>query len=162
MSTEINYLSQNSTKEEKYAHLLPQLSAVLKGEKDMIARMSSAMAVMHDAFNFLWVGVYFVKENELVVGPFQGPLACTRIAYGKGVCGKSWEIRQAILVHNVDEFPGHIACSSLSRSEIVVPSLKENGEVDYLIDIDSEALSAFDEVDLRNVINVIHIINNLN
>lgn len=162
MSIEINYLSQNSIKEQKYAHLLPQLEAVLKGEKDMIARLSSTMAVLKVAFNFLWVGIYFVKENELVVGPFQGPLACTRIAYGKGVCGKSWELRHPIVVPDVEEFPGHIACSSLSRSEIVVPSLNKNGDVEYLIDIDSEDLSAFDEVDMNNVKQIINIINNFN
>src|SRR5690606_41479705 len=134
------------TKEEQYETLLPQVRALLAGEHDLIANMANLAAVLKAQFDFFWVGFYLVKGDELVLGPFQGPLACTRIARGKGVCGTSWERRETIIVPDVDAFPGHIACSSLSRSEIVVPVLKD-GAVIGVLDVDSEYLSHFDEVD---------------
>jgi GAF domain-containing protein len=134
------------TKEEQYETLLPQVRALLAGEHDLIANMANLAAVLKAQFDFFWVGFYLVKGDELVLGPFQGPLACTRIARGKGVCGTSWERRETIIVPDVDAFPGHIACSSLSRSEIVVPVLKD-GDVIGVLDVDSEYLSHFDEVD---------------
>jgi len=134
------------TKEEQYETLLPQVRALLAGEHDLIANMANLAAVLKAQFDFFWVGFYLVKGDELVLGPFQGPLACTRIARGKGVCGTSWERRETIIVPDVDAFPGHIACSSLSRSEIVVPVLKDE-DVIGVLDVDSEYLSHFDEVD---------------
>lgn len=142
-----------TTKEEKYISLIPQLQSLVEGETDVIANIATIVAALKFAMdNFLWVGVYFVKQQkegstkELVLGPFQGPIACTRIAYGKGVCGKAWETKQTIIVDDVDTFPGHIACSSLSKSEIVVPVMK-NGEVVLVLDIDSQLFAAFDNTD---------------
>ena len=139
-------------KEEKYQSLIPQLKALVEGEADVIANISNIMAALKFAFeSILWVGVYFVKHKgqnqELVLGPFQGPVACTRIAYGRGVCGKAWEIKETIIVDDVDSFPGHIACSSLSKSEIVVPVFDINGDVMLVIDVDSNQLAAFDKTD---------------
>lgn len=134
------------TKEEQYQALLPQLEALVAGESDLIANMANVAAVLKTQFDFFWVGFYLVKGGELVLGPFQGPLACTRIAKGKGVCGTAWERGETFIVPDVDAFPGHIACSSLSKSEIVVPIFK-NGEVFAILDVDSDALDSFDEVD---------------
>lgn len=138
--------------------LLPQLKSLLKGEEDFVARLSTAMAVLKEAFDFLWVGIYMVNDRNLIVGPFQGPVACLRIPFGKGVCGKSWEQKEAIIVPDVDQFPGHIACSSLSRSEIVVPAFGENKEVVFLIDVDSSELNTFDLIDLKYLNQLIEII----
>ncbi len=141
------------TKEEKYQSLLPQIKALVEGERDVIANISNIVAALKSAMGYFWAGVYFVKPNadnskqELVLGPFQGPVACTRIAYGKGVCGKAWELKSTIIVEDVDEFPGHIACSALSKSEIVVPVLNTKGEVLLILDIDSEEKANFDETD---------------
>ncbi len=134
------------TKEAQYQALLPQIKALLSGESDRIANMANLAAVLKTQFDFFWVGFYLVKENELVLGPFQGPLACTRIAKGRGVCGTAWEKAETLLVPDVDAFPGHIACSSLSKSEIVVPVFSE-GEVIAVLDVDSDTLDTFDEVD---------------
>lgn len=142
-----------TTKEEKYRSLLPQLRALVEGEEDSIANISNIIAALKYSLDYFWVGVYFVKSNpdntkqELVLGPFQGPVACTRIAYGKGVCGKAWEQKSTIIVADVDNFPGHIACSSLSKSEIVVPVFSVSGDVSMVLDVDSEHLGNFDETD---------------
>ena len=137
-----NLILKATLKEEKYKELIPQLTALLSGETDLIANLANTCAVLKTAFNFFWVGFYFVKNEELVLGPFQGPIACTRIQKGKGVCGKSWEDKQTIIVENVDEFPNHIACSSFSKSEIVVPLIKNN-EVTAKSDSGSFSLSLF-------------------
>ena len=142
------YISESLTKEKKYQELIPQLKGLVSYETDLIANTSNLVAALKQAFNFFWVGFYFVKNDELVLGPFQGPIACTRIQKGKGVCGTSWEKNEALLVPNVDEFPGHIACSSDSKSEVVIPGVK-NGEVIFILDIDSDNLNDFDEVDLK-------------
>ena len=140
----------NGTKAEKYAELLPQIKAVVSGESDLIANMANVASMLHETFRFWWTGFYRVVDGELVLGPFQGPLACTRIAKGKGVCGTAWAERQTVIVPDVDAFPGHIACSSLSRSEIVVPVIRQ-GEIIAVLDIDSEHLSTFDSTDRENL-----------
>ena len=134
------------TKAEKYQALLPQIEALVTGETDLIANLANVMAALKQTFDFFWVGAYLVKEGELVLGPFQGPVACTRIAFNRGVCGASYTQRQTMLVPDVEAFPGHIACSSDSKSEIVVPVLK-NGEVKMVLDVDSDKLNDFDETD---------------
>lgn len=136
----------SGTKEGQYQILLPQIDVLIAGEHDLIANMANLSAVLKIQFDFFWVGFYLVREDELVLGPFQGPLACTRIAKGKGVCGKTWEQQQTLIVPDVNAFPGHIACSSQSNSEIVVPLIKE-GAVVGVLDVDSEYLDHFDEVD---------------
>lgn len=136
------------TKEEKYRTLLPQLKSLLEGEDDLIANLANVSAALKETFRFFWVGFYLVKGEELVLGPFQGPIACTRIKKGRGVCGTAWAKAQTLVVPDVDAFPGHIACSSLSRSEIVVP-LRRGDEVWGVLDIDSEELNSFDETDAR-------------
>lgn len=156
MSEEL-IINKNSDKATQYSELLPQLEALISGESDTIANISNLMAALKQAFDFLWVGVYFVKEDELVLGPFQGPIACTRIKKGKGVCGTAWEKGQTIVVKNVEEFPGHIACSSDSKSEIVLPAFK-NGEVALVLDIDSEELATFDQTDKKYLEQVIQLI----
>lgn len=140
----------NGTKAERYAELLPQIQAVVSGESDLIANMANVASMLHETFRFWWTGFYRVVDGELVLGPFQGPLACTRIAKGKGVCGTAWAERQTVIVPDVDAFPGHIACSSLSRSEIVVPVIRQ-GEIIAVLDIDSEYLSTFDDTDRENL-----------
>ncbi len=150
-------ISQSTRKRDRYQTLIPQLNALVTGEVDFIANLANISAALKQTMNFYWVGFYLVKGNELVLGPFQGPIACTRIALGKGVCGTSWKEKKTILVPNVDEFPGHIACSSASRSEIVLPAQK-NGEVVLVLDVDSDKLNDFDaedEAGLRQVINIV-------
>lgn len=145
------------SKSEQYALLYEQLHALLSNETDSIARMANTAAAIHHTFRFWWTGFYRVTGEELVLGPFQGPVACTRIRYGRGVCGSAWQQQQTILVPDVDKFPGHIACSSASRSEIVVPMVRE-GAVVAVLDIDSEHLATFDEVDqlwLEKIINLL-------
>ncbi|MBM3160512.1 MAG: GAF domain-containing protein [Bacteroidetes bacterium] len=136
----------NGSKTEKYQHLIPQLSTLLSGEQDLVANLANATAVLKESFGFFWVGFYLVKGNELVLGPFQGTLACTRIQKGKGVCGQSWERDAVLIVPDVEAFPGHIACSSLSKSEIVLPIKKDNTIV-AVLDVDSDRLADFDEID---------------
>ena len=136
-----------------YDSLIPQIKALVGDETDLVANLANVAAAIKQTFGFFWVGFYLVKDDELVLGPFQGPIACTRIALGKGVCGKSWEKGETIVVDDVDAFPGHIACSSFSKSEIVVPITK-NGNVVAVLDIDSDTLSTFDETDA-------HYLNNL-
>ena len=136
------------TKEERYEELLPRAKALLEGEDDLIARMANLAALLHSEFGFWWTGFYRVAGDVLVLGPFQGPVACTRIPFGKGVCGSAWKQGGTIVVPDVDAFPGHIACSSESRSEIVVPVFRD-GTVCAVLDIDSRELSTFDEVDAK-------------
>jgi GAF domain-containing protein len=134
------------TKKEQYEALLPQIKALLDGEPDLIANLANTVAALKEQFGWLWVGFYLVKKGELVLGPFQGPVACTRIRKGRGVCGASWAEAKTLIVPDVERFPGHIACSSLSRSEIVVPVLVNN-EVVAVLDVDSELYDQFDETD---------------
>lgn len=134
------------TKEEQYKEIIPQIRALVTGESDLIANMANIAAVLHEAFHFWWTGFYIVKGKELVLGPFQGPIACTRIPYGKGVCGTTWAKGETIIVPNVHEFGGHIACSSASKSEIVVP-LHRNNEIIAVLDIDSAEYNTFDAID---------------
>ena len=148
---------QKGTKEEEYQSLLPQIKGLLEGETDLIANLSNVAAALKQQFNWLWVGFYLVKENELVLGPFQGPIACTRIRKGKGVCGSSWEQCATLIVPDVEKFPGHIACSSASRSEIVVPMIK-NGAVIGVLDVDSEDLDQFDEMDKHYLENIVDLL----
>ncbi len=138
----------NGMKEEQYQTLLPQIIALIEGEPDLIANLANVCAALKEQFNWWWVGFYLVKEEELVVGPFQGPVACTRIKKGRGVCGASWQQKQTLIVPDVEQFPGHIACSSASRSEIVVPVII-NDEVMAVLDVDSEFLNGFDETDKK-------------
>ena len=141
-----NIIIKGDSKKELYENLLPQIKALVECETDEIANMANISACLKDTFNFWWVGFYRVVNDELVLGPFQGPLACTRIRKGKGVCGTAWQKTQTVIVPDVDEFPGHIACSSLTKSEIVVPIIK-SGEVVAVLDIDSERLANFDKID---------------
>ena len=135
------------TKSERYEGLYRQIEAVLESEDDVIANMANISAMVNGTFGFWWTGFYRVCEDQLVLGPFQGPMACTRIAFGKGVCGTAWKQRQTVIVPDVDAFPGHIACSSASRSEIVVPVFDSYGTVTAVLDIDSSELDTFDETD---------------
>lgn len=153
-------LATSNGKQERYTTLIPQLDALVADETDFIANLSNIAAALKQTMNFWWVGFYVVKENQLVLGPFQGPIACTRIDFGKGVCGTSWKERKTILVPNVEEFPGHIACSSASKSEIVLPAFK-NEEVALVLDVDSDKLNDFDEADKTALEKVIRIIERL-
>lgn len=139
-------ISKEGTKEEQYKTLLPQITALIEGEDDLIANMANVAAALKTQFEHLWVGFYLVRGNQLVLGPFQGPIACTRINKGKGVCGTAWEKAQTVIVPDVNQFPGHIACSSLSNSEIVLPLLSGE-EVIGVLDIDSMELDKFDQTD---------------
>ncbi len=162
-----------TTKKEKYESLIPQIKSLVEGESNYIANISNIMSALKFGMNFFWVGVYFVNPSpalpkgegkvnaELVLGPFQGPVACTRIAFGKGVCGTSWKEKKTIIVEDVEKFPGHIACSSLSKSEIVLPAFDKNGNVTLVLDVDSESLATFDETDKIYLEQVIRIIENL-
>ena len=138
----------HANKEEKYSLLLKQIDALTFGEVNLIANLANVTAALRQTFSFFWVGFYIVEGNELILGPFQGDIACTRIQKGRGVCGTSWQESKSIIVPNVDEFPGHIACSSLSKSEIVIPILKYN-KVVAILDIDSDILNDFDETDQK-------------
>jgi len=138
-----------TTKEEKYQSLLPQAKSLLEGEGDWVAGLANLSAALSAAFRWWWTGFYIVKGGQLVLGPFQGPIACTRIDYGRGVCGAAWKDNKTIIVPNVEEFPGHIACSSISKSEIVVPLRNSTGEVIGVLDVDSEHLDCFDETDAK-------------
>ena len=156
MAEQLN-ISSIASREEKYHQLIPQISALVEGESNLIANLSNTAAALKQAFGFFWVGFYLVDENELVLGPFQGTIACTRIGFGKGVCGSCWQRAETITVPNVDEFPGHIACSSDSKSEIVVP-IMANKKVVAVLDVDSEKLDDFSKIDrvgLENLANVL-------
>lgn len=160
MAEELITISKDSTKKERYEILLPQIKALVEGESDLIANLANIMAVLKESMDFFWVGVYFVKGEDLVLGPFQGPLACTRIGYGKGVCGTAWKNGEVIIVDDVDEFPGHIACSSLSKSEIVLPAFHQD-RVNLILDADSDKLSYFDAEDAHQLGRVMRIIESL-
>ncbi len=141
-----------------YAEITPQIAALIAGESDLIANLANVTAVLKEAFGFFWVGFYLQKEGQLVLGPFQGPVACTRINLDQGVCGHAYTTRETVIVPNVDEFPGHIACSSASRSEIVLPMFEENGEVFGVLDVDSDRLDDFSDTDaegLRAIVDLI-------
>ena len=144
MAEDLNIINGNKT--EKYQSLVPQIKALLEGEPDVVANLANVSAALKEQFGWLWTGFYLVKGQELVLGPFQGPVACTRIKYGRGVCGTSWEQARTLVVPDVEKFPGHIACSSLSRSEIVVPLIR-NGVVVGVLDVDSEQPDHFDDTD---------------
>ncbi|MHA4895143.1 GAF domain-containing protein [Pedobacter sp. PWIIR3] len=148
----------DTSKEEQYLSLIPQIKGLLTGEDDQIANLANVAAALKEQFNWFWVGFYLVKNEELVLGPFQGPVACTRIKKGKGVCGASWERGETIVVPDVDEFPGHIACASASRSEIVLP-LFSKGKVIGVLDVDSEHLAHFDEIDALYLNQIIVLLN---
>lgn len=147
----------SANKEEQYQSLIPQIEALVYGETDLIANLANVCAALKEQFKWFWVGFYLVKNDELVLAPFQGPVACTRIAKGKGVCGAAWQQAETLIVPDVEEFPGHIACSSLSRSEIVVP-LFHNNEVVGVLDVDSSELNAFDETDAKYLIQIISLL----
>ncbi|MEY3565271.1 MAG: hypothetical protein RJA23_1441 [Bacteroidota bacterium] len=142
------FLPQAGSKEEIYEALIPQVKALISGEQDLVANLANIAAALREAFGFFWVGFYVVQGQELVLGPFQGPIACTRIAYGRGVCGTAWKEKKTQLVPDVEAFPGHIACSSASKSEIVVPAFQD-GKVFLVLDVDSDTLDDFDAVDQR-------------
>lgn len=141
-------IDRNLDKAAQYQQLIPQIEALLSGEQDFIANMANVCAALKEQFNWFWVGFYLVKNEELVLGPFQGPVACTRIAYGRGVCGAAWQQNEVLVVPDVDAFPGHIACSSLSKSEIVLP-LYQNDRIIGVLDVDSERYNSYDEVDAK-------------
>jgi len=142
------FVPDAATKTEKYEAVIPQIEALITGEPDLYANLANIAAALREAFGFFWVGFYLVKNEQLVLGPFQGPIACTRINFGKGVCGAAWKEAKTQLVPDVDAFPGHIACSSASKSEIVVPVLRGN-EVAMVLDVDSDHLADFDEIDQK-------------
>ena len=150
-------IKNKESKASIYSELLPQIEALVSHEKDLIANLANISAALKQTLGFLWVGFYLVREGELVLGPFQGPIACTRIQKGKGVCGSAWEQGKTIVVENVELFPGHIACSSDSKSEIVLPAFK-NGEVALVLDVDSSSLSDFDSTDQKYLEKLIKII----
>lgn len=143
-------ISKSEDKGERYSTLVPQIEALVAGESDVVANLSNIAAALKETMNFFWVGFYLVKGDQMVLGPFQGPIACTRIQKGKGVCGTVWEERKTRIVPNVDEFPGHIACSSASKSEIVLPAFKNN-QVALVLDVDSDRLNDFDEIDAQHL-----------
>ena len=150
-------ITASGSKEEQYHSLIPQIEGLLYGETDLIANLANVAAALKEQFKWFWVGFYLVKNDELVLGPFQGPVACTRIAKGRGVCGTAWDKAETLIVPDVDAFPGHIACSSLSRSEIVLP-LFSHGEVIGVLDVDSSELNEFDETDAKYLTQVIDLI----
>jgi GAF domain-containing protein len=145
------------SKEEQYLNLLPQIKGLLHGEDDLVANLANICAALKEQFGFFWVGFYLVKNEELVLGPFQGPVACTRIKKGRGVCGAAWERNEILIVPDVEKFPGHIACSSISKSEIVLP-IRNNNEVIGVLDVDSELLNHFDLTDAKYLEKIIELI----
>jgi len=140
------YIPVTEDKEEKYIAIIPQIESLINGEGDLIANLANITAVLREVFGFFWVGFYIAKGEDLILGPFQGPLACTRIKYGRGVCGTAWKAEETIIVNDVEKFPGHIACSSLSKSEIVVPVFSRS-KVAGVLDVDSDKLNSFDNID---------------
>ena len=151
-------IPKEGSKEERYESIYSQLKALTEEEPDLIANMANIASALKEAFGYFWVGFYRVVGDQLVLGPFQGPVACTRIAFGRGVCGTAWREKQTMIVPDVDQFPGHIACSSLSRSEIVIPVFKES-EVVAVLDVDSDELNSFDAVDasyLENIVSLLY------
>lgn len=151
-------LPQTTSRRELYASLLPQLDALTDGEPDLIANLANISAALREAFGFFWVGFYLVKDGQLVLGPFQGPIACTRISFDRGVCGHCYRTRQTVIVPDVEAFPGHIACSSASKSEIVLPVFDRDGNVTLVLDVDSDRLNDFDETDREGLEAVMRLI----
>jgi L-methionine (R)-S-oxide reductase len=147
----------HGSKEEQYQSLIPQIKGLLEGEPDLVANMANAVAALKEQFGWLWVGFYMVKNDELVLAPFQGPVACTRIRKGRGVCGTCWEQAKTLIVPDVEKFPGHIACSSLSKSEIVIPVIKDD-EVVAVLDVDSEEYNFFDDTDKKYLEKIVGLI----
>jgi L-methionine (R)-S-oxide reductase len=156
MAEDLNIIA--GTKEEQYETLLPQIQGLLEGEPDLIANLANVAAALKEQFGWLWVGFYLVKADELVLGPFQGPVACTRIKKGRGVCGQAWLNAKTLVVPDVEKFPGHIACSSLSKSEIVVP-IFVNDTVVAVLDVDSESLNTYDAIDEEYLQKIVSCIN---
>ena len=150
-------ITKGISRQEAYLEIVPQIEALISNETDLIANLSNVTAVLKEVFGFFWIGFYFVKGEELVLGPFQGPLACTRIKFGEGVCGQAWKNHKVIIVPDVDQFPGHIACSSHSKSEIVVPIFKNNA-VELILDVDSDALNDFSGIDEKYLSQIAKII----
>lgn len=157
MAEDLN-ITTSTDKAEQYQSLVPQIAALLTGEPDLVANLANISAALKEQFKWFWVGFYLVKDGELVLGPFQGPVACTRIKLGKGVCGAAWEQQKTLIVPDVDAFPGHIACSSLSRSEIVVPVFHD-GKVVAVLDVDSEELDQFDTTDAQYLEEIVKLVN---
>lgn len=153
MAEDLN-ITSGISREETYKEIIPQIEALISSESDLIANLANVAAALKEAFGFFWTGFYIVKDHELVLGPFQGPVACTRIQKGKGVCGKAWGDKKTIIVPDVDQFPGHIACSSQSKSEIVIPVCKEN-VVQLILDIDSDQLDDFSGLDEKYLIQIV-------
>jgi L-methionine (R)-S-oxide reductase len=153
-------ISPSKDKKERYNILIPQIQSLVTGERDLVANLANITAALKQSLEFFWVGFYIVKQGQLVLGPFQGPVACTRIDFGKGVCGTSWKEKRTILVPDVEKFPGHISCNSASRSEIVLPAFK-NGEVALVLDVDSEKLNDFDHVDQKALEELMGIVESL-
>jgi L-methionine (R)-S-oxide reductase len=156
MAEDLHIIS--GTKTTQYENLLPQIKGLLEGETDLIANLANVAAALKEQFNWLWVGFYLVKNNVLVLGPFQGPVACTRINKGRGVCGSAWQNGATLIVPDVEKFPGHIACSSISKSEIVVPLFNKNNEVVGVLDVDSASLNEFDETDQNYLAQIVNLI----
>ena len=151
-------ITASTDKAEQYQSLIPQIEALLHGETDLVANLANVAAALKEQFKWFWVGFYLIKDNELVLAPFQGPVACTRIAKGKGVCGTAWQQAETLIVPDVEEFPGHIACNSLSRSEIVVP-LVHNNKIAGVLDADSTELNDFDSTDAQYLAQILKLIN---
>jgi L-methionine (R)-S-oxide reductase len=155
MAEDLNIIT--GSKAEQYQSLIPQIKGLLEGEPDLVANLANTVAALKEQFGWFWVGFYLVKNEELVLGPFQGPVACTRIKKGKGVCGSSWAQQKTLIVPDVEKFPGHIACSSLSKSEIVVPVMKGN-EVVAVLDVDSDEYDQYDETDRQYLEQIVSLI----
>src|SRR5688572_18801417 len=155
MAEDLNIIA--GSKQQQYQSLLPQIKGLLEGETDLVANLANTVAALKEQFGWLWVGFYLVKKNQLVLAPFQGPVACTRIKKGRGVCGSSWAQSKTLIVPDVEKFPGHIACSSLSKSEIVVPIIR-NGQVLGVLDVDSDAYDQFDTTDQQYLEQIIDLI----
>lgn len=156
MAEQIQIQANASDKAAVYSELIPQIEGLIQGETDEIAAMANVAAALHQAFGHHWIGFYRVRGAELVLGPFQGPVACTRIGLGKGVCGAAWQQASTLIVEDVDTFPGHIACSALSKSEIVVPVIDQHGTVRAVLDIDSEHFATFNALDKSGLERVVH------
>ncbi len=154
------HISTSASKKERYDELVPQVKALVADEPDLVANLSNVVAALRQTMNFFWVGFYLVKDQQLVLGPFQGPIACTRIDFGKGVCGTCWKEARTILVPDVDQFPGHIACSSDSKSEIVLPVIKD-GKVVMVLDVDSDKLNDFDATDEQGLTAIVQMVGRL-
>ena len=152
------HIPQNATRKAVYEILIPQIAALIDGEPDLIANLANIAAALKESFGFFWIGFYLKKDNQLVLGPFQGPIACTRIAFDKGVCGAAYTRRETIVVPDVEQFPGHIACSSASKSEIVVPVFDRDGNVMMVLDVDSDRLDDFSEVDADGLERIVALI----